>query len=159
MARTASKHSPPHAIPRHRPATFVLHGRGSVQVHSKRTPFRSRLASFVLPLVAFGLTALGCGRTDYDFGDSDVAEQMNYDVDVERDVELEDASVVHVELVFPAPPAARSDLMGLVNGVPLEDVLDAVCPDGSPIIELDNTGELPMMLVYMDDGLRAVIWL
>jgi len=120
---------------------------------------RSRLASLLLPAVFFGLTALGCGRTDFDFGDGTVAEQMNYDVEVERDVELEDASVVHVELVFPAPPAARSDLMGLVNGVPMDDVLNAVCPDGSPVVELDNTGEVPMLLVYMQTELRAVIWL
>jgi hypothetical protein len=113
----------------------------------------------LIPALALGLTAFGCGRTDYDFGDDGAAEQMNYDVEVERDVELDDASIVHVELVFPAPPAARSDLMGLINGVPMEDVLDAVCPDGSPIVELDNTGDAPALLVYMDDSLRAVIWL
>lgn len=122
-------------------------------------PVRTRLASLLLPALVFGLAAVGCGRTEIDFVDQNAAEQMNYDVDVERDVQLDDASVVHVELVAPAPPAARSDLMGLVSGVPMDDVLSAVCPDGSPIVELDNTGEAPALLVYMQSQLRAVIWL
>lgn len=161
MARFTSKHTHPHAVPRRRPVSFAP---GGAQIwertdDGRRMPVRSRLASLLIPAVFLGLSVAGCGRTDVMLPDESAAEQMDYAVEVERDVELDDASVVHVELVSPAPPSARSGLMGISNGVPVEDVIAAVCPDGSPIVELDATGEIPAIVIYMDDELRAVIWM
>lgn len=158
MARTDQKLSPPHALPRYRTRTFgplAATRTGVVQRGSVRT----RLAGVLFPLIVAGTTLVGCGRTDIDLGEGSAAEQMDYDVEVQRDVELDDASTVHVELVTPSPPVARADLMGLTTGVTLEDVIAAVCPDGSPIVELDATGDQPVFIVYMQDELRALIWM
>jgi hypothetical protein len=158
MARTDHKLSPPHALPRYRTRTFgPLAPTRTSPTH--RASVRTRLAGLLFPLLVAGTTLVGCGRTDIDLPEGSAAEQMDYDVEVERDVELDDTSLVHVELVMPSPPVARADLMGLSTGVALEDVIASVCPDGSPIVELDATGEQPVLIVYMQDELRALIWM
>jgi hypothetical protein len=100
-----------------------------------------------------------CGRTEVWSPEGTSAEQMDYEVDVERDVELDDASIVHVELVTPSPDPARVSLMALDAGIPLDAVIAAVCPDGTPTVELDNTGEIPALLIFVGTELRSVIWL
>ncbi len=156
MARHDSKHSPPHALPRFLPVS--LSPRLPMRREYKPSPVRSRLATLLLPAVLAG-ASFGCGRTDVFLPEGSAAEQMAYDVELARDVELDNAELAHVELVAPSPTAARAGLMGLTDGVPVEDVIAAVCPDGSPTVELDTTGEEPVIVIYMQDELRAVIWM
>lgn len=157
MARTDHKLSPPHALPRYRARTFGPLSADRIPL-TRRGKTSPRLATLLFPLLMAG-TLVACGRTDIELPEGSAAEQMDYDVEVERDVELDDASLVHVELVTPSPPIARADLMSLATGVTLEDVIAAVCPDGSPIVELDATGDQPVIIVHMDDELRALIWM
>jgi len=154
----ASKLSPPHALPRFRPATLgpLAPIRCDDALRRRRV---SRLAGVVVPLLLAGATFVGCGRTEVILDDGTVAEQMDWDVDAERDVVLDDQSVVHVELVAPAPNGTRASLMSLSDGVSLEQVIGSVCPDGSPVLELDATGDEPVLLVHMEDELRAAIWM
>jgi hypothetical protein len=43
-------------------------------------------------------------------------------------------------------------------GVPLDAVIESICPEGPTEVVVDTTGAVPAILVYRDAELRGVIW-
>jgi hypothetical protein len=103
------------------------------------------------------LSGVACGRTDIDFGDGVGGDATA--IDYRREVVLVDANVVLVELVAPAADEARHELEALDDGVPLEEVVESVVPDGSAELVYDTTEAPPCMHVFSDGVLRGLIWL
>lgn len=143
-------HRPPHAVPQKRPRTLL-----PAKPHTAPQG-RLGLAAVVL-LGMLGLAALpGCGRSDLLEGSLlDNGDDMQ--VELSRELELDDSRIVLVELLAPALPAARTNLVALQDGISYDQLLTGICPDGDPEVVF-NTNDVPVLEVYMDGELRALIY-
>ncbi len=146
--RPASRHT--HAVPHVRPSSLPPRVAGLAR---PRRPLRPLLAGLLL--VATAAQIGGCGRSGFDFLD-DVAQQG--DVEVSRELTLDDDNIVLVELVSPAPEQSRLARFELEDGVDINAVVDAVTETDSPELFLDATSSIPVIEVWEQGELRALIW-
>ena len=111
---------------------------------------RARVLLLASSLMLTSMAA--CGRTDFgDYGTS-VAD---YEVQVTREVVLDDDNVVLVELAAPTPEAAEAALMALQDGTSIDDLVVAITPEGDR--DVFAVADAPVQ-VRVDGTLRAVIW-